>query len=102
MPLSLGQLVFRHKGCFSEPTDISPGTSFASTLTCIFAVALGQTVLAKSTNPDRIDANKGIVDLDASELKVLTDWSDELTRKNELKRYVYPPFGINFGFPDKQ
>lgn len=35
-------------------------------------------------------------------MKVLTDYSDDLTKKGELKRYVYPPFGINFGFPDKQ
>ena len=40
--------------------------------------------------------------LDADDMKILNDYSDDLASKGELKRYVYPPFGINFGFPDKQ
>ncbi|KAF4119905.1 glycerol 2-dehydrogenase (NADP+) [Geosmithia morbida] len=67
-----------------------------------YHVSRGQTVLAKSVNPDRIIANKDIIDLDTSDLNVLDDYSNDLARKKELKRYVYPPFGINFGFPDKQ
>lgn len=65
-------------------------------------VARGSTVLAKSVTPARIKANLQTVKLDADEMKALTDYSDDLTNKGELKRYVYPPFGINFGFPDKQ
>ena len=42
------------------------------------------------------------MDLDAADMKLLDDYSAQLTAKGELKRYVYPPFGINFGFPDKQ
>lgn len=64
-------------------------------------VARGHTVLAKSVNPDRITANKNIVDLDADDLKLLDDYSAEIVSKKEWKRYVYPPFGVQFGFPDK-
>lgn len=62
----------------------------------------GSTVLAKSVTNERISANKEIVDLDADESKLLDDYSAELLKKGEVKRYVYPPFGVNFGFPDKQ
>ncbi|KAK2589442.1 H/ACA snoRNP pseudouridylase subunit, partial [Conoideocrella luteorostrata] len=74
----------------------------ASTILLSYHVARGSTVLAKSVTPSRIKANLEIVKLEADELKSLTDYSDGLTKKGELKRYVYPPFGINFGFPDKQ
>lgn len=59
-------------------------------------------MLAKSVTPERITANKTIVPLDAEDMKILNDYSDDLAKKGELHRYVYPPFGINFGFPDKQ
>ena len=42
-----------------------------------------------------------IVDLDAEDMKLLGAYSADLEAKKELKRYVYPPFGIDFGFPDK-
>lgn len=64
-------------------------------------IARGDTVLAKSVNPDRITANKNLVDLSADELKSLDDYSKEIVAKKEWKRYVYPPFGVEFGFPDK-
>lgn len=67
-----------------------------------FIVARGSTVLAKSVTPARIKANLEIVALDADDMKVLNGYSDDLTNKGELHRYVYPPFGVNFGFPDKQ
>ncbi|GAB0136002.1 H/ACA snoRNP pseudouridylase subunit [Epichloe bromicola] len=74
----------------------------ASTILLSYHVARGSTVLAKSVTPARIKANLDIVKLGADELKSLTDYSDDLAKKGELKRYVYPPFGIDFGFPDKQ
>lgn len=61
----------------------------------------GSTVLAKSVMPSRIKSNLEIVTLDDEDMKLLDDYSDDLTKKGELKRYVYPPFGIDFGFPDK-
>ncbi|KAK7413554.1 H/ACA snoRNP pseudouridylase subunit [Neonectria punicea] len=73
-----------------------------STILLSYHIARGSTVLAKSVTPERISANKKIVELDADDMKILNDYSDDLAKKGELKRYVYPPFGINFGFPDKQ
>lgn len=61
----------------------------------------GSTVLAKSVTPTRIKTNLEIVALDDEDLKLLNAYSDDLASKGELKRYVYPPFGIDFGFPDK-
>lgn len=61
----------------------------------------GCTVLAKSLTPERYVANLRIVDLDADDLKILEDYSTDLKSKGQLQRFVYPPFGIDFGFPDK-
>ncbi len=66
-----------------------------------YHLARGSTVLAKSVTPARIDANKTVVDLDAADLKLLDDYSNELTAAGKLQRFVYPPFGVDFGFPDK-
>ena len=43
----------------------------------------------------------GVVDLDAEDMKVLDDYSADLTAKGKLQRFVYPPWGVDFGFPDK-
>ncbi|KEZ43034.1 20-alpha-hydroxysteroid dehydrogenase [Scedosporium apiospermum] len=80
----------------AEKKGVSPGTILLS-----YNVARGSTVIAKSVTPERILQNLQIVDLDEEDLKTLNDYSDELAKKGELKRYVYPPFGIDFGFPDK-
>lgn len=42
-----------------------------------------------------------IVDLDDEDMKLFTTYSKSLEESKQLKRYVYPPFGIDFGFPDK-
>ncbi len=65
------------------------------------AVARGNSVLAKSITPERIKANSKIVKLDESDMKILNDYSNELTKQGKLVRYVYPSFGVDFGFPDK-
>lgn len=52
--------------------------------------------------PCRIKANLDIVPLDSKDMAKLEAYSDELTRTGKLERFVYPPFGINLGFPDKQ
>jgi len=80
----------------AEKKGVSPVTILLS-----HHVARGHTVLAKSVNPDRITSNKNIVDLEADDLKLLDDYSAEIVSKKEWKRYVYPPFGVQFGFPDK-
>ncbi|KAI1077820.1 Aldo/keto reductase [Whalleya microplaca] len=80
----------------AERKGVSPGTVLLS-----YHVARGATVLAKSVTESRIKANLEIVDLDADDLKILNDYSDSLVKEGKVQRYVYPPFGINFGFPDK-
>ncbi|ETS82057.1 hypothetical protein PFICI_07059 [Pestalotiopsis fici W106-1] len=72
---------------------VSPGAILLS-----YHVARGSTVLAKSVTESRIKENLKIVDLDSKDLDVLA----QLTKEKAPVRYVYPPFGINFGFPDKQ
>lgn len=42
-----------------------------------------------------------IVKLDESDMKVLNDYTAALTKEGKLTRYVYPAFGVDFGFPDK-
>ncbi len=58
-------------------------------------------MLAKSVTESRIKANLEIIDLDADDIQILNDYSAALAKEGKLERYVYPPFGINFGFPDK-
>jgi len=64
-------------------------------------VARGSTVLAKSVTPKWIQANKEVIKLDDEDMKLLNDYSDKLTKEGKLQRFVYPPFGVDFGFPDK-
>jgi diketogulonate reductase-like aldo/keto reductase len=65
------------------------------------AVARGNSVLSKSITPERIKANLNIVKLDESDMKILNDYTEKLTKEGKLVRYVYPAFGVDFGFPDK-
>ena len=59
-------------------------------------------MLAKSVNPDRIKTNiESLVNLDESDMKVLNSYSSQLQNEGKLTRYVYPSFGVDFGFPDK-
>lgn len=58
-------------------------------------------MLAKSVTPERIKENLNLIKLDDEDMKLLNDWSDELTKSKKLMRFVYPPFGVDFGFPDK-
>ncbi|KAM4061181.1 aldo/keto reductase family protein [Hirsutella rhossiliensis] len=80
----------------AEKKGVSAGTVLLS-----YHVARGSTVLAKSVTPARIKSNLDLVELDAADMKLLDDYSADLAKKGELKRYVYPPFGVDFGFPDK-
>ncbi|EON97060.1 putative d-galacturonic acid reductase protein [Phaeoacremonium minimum UCRPA7] len=72
-----------------------------TTVLLSYHVARGSTVLAKSVTPERIKENFEIVKLDDEDMKLLNDYSDKLTKEGKLMRFVYPPFGIDFGFPDK-
>lgn len=65
-------------------------------------VPRGSTVLAKSVSPQRIKDNLNIIKLEEEDMKLLNDYSDDLVKNGKVQRFVYPPFGVNFGFPDKQ
>jgi glycerol 2-dehydrogenase (NADP+) len=54
-------------------------------------------VLAKSVTPSRIEENMKMVKLSDKELAAL-----EQISKGGVTRFVYPSFGVDFGFPDKQ
>lgn len=58
-------------------------------------------VLAKSVTPSRIESNFKLVKLDAEDVKLLNEYGEGLEKAGKQQRYVYPPFGIDFGFPDK-
>ena len=49
----------------------------------------------------RIKANMELIKLNDSDLKIINDYSDDLQKSGKLVRYVYPQFGVDFGFPDK-
>ncbi|KAI1827585.1 reductase-like protein [Xylaria intraflava] len=80
----------------AEQKGVSVGTVLLS-----YHVARGNTVLAKSVTESRIKSNLEIVDLDAEDMQILNDYSAALAKEGKLTRYVYPPFGAKFGFPDK-
>ncbi|KAJ9132350.1 Reductase-like protein [Pleurostoma richardsiae] len=73
----------------------------ASTVLLSYHIPRGSTVLAKSVTPERIKENMTLIKLDDEDVKLLDDYSDKLTKEGKLQRFVYPPFGIDFGFPDK-
>ncbi|KAJ0421791.1 NADP-dependent oxidoreductase domain-containing protein [Aspergillus carlsbadensis] len=64
-------------------------------------LARGSSVLAKSVTPSRIEENMNLVKLDQEDLDLIAKYSDDLVANKKWQRYVYPPFGIDFGFPDK-
>ncbi|KAI0476337.1 Aldo/keto reductase [Xylariaceae sp. FL0804] len=74
----------------------------AGTVLLSYHVARGTTVLAKSVTESRIRANLQIVDLDPDDMAALNGIAADLLKsEGGVQRFVYPPFGINFGFPDK-
>lgn len=64
-------------------------------------VPRGSTVLAKSVTPARIESNLKLVTLDDEDVKQLNGYGEELEKTGKVQRFVYPPFGVAFGFPDK-
>ena len=53
-------------------------------------------MLAKSVAPSRIEENMKIVELSEEDMQSLNEIS-----KAGVTRFVYPEFGVDFGFPDK-
>ncbi|KAL2872440.1 putative glycerol dehydrogenase [Aspergillus lucknowensis] len=64
-------------------------------------LARGSCVLAKSVTPSRIEENMKLAKLDQEDVDLIAKYSNELAAKKAFQRYVYPPFGVQFGFPDK-
>ncbi|KAF2016891.1 Aldo/keto reductase [Aaosphaeria arxii CBS 175.79] len=68
----------------------------AGTVLLSYHLARNSSVLAKSVTPARIDENRKLITLDSEDLQKLKGLS-----ANGVTRFVYPPFGVNAGFPDK-
>jgi len=71
-------------------------TSFTNTAN-FFQVARNSSVLAKSVTPSRIEENRKLISLDGEDMEKL----EKIHKVKGINRYVYPPFGVNAGFPDK-
>ncbi len=76
-----------------------PPTPFFSKLMLIRDPAdkRGSTVIAKSVQVSRIDQNNKMIYLDAEDMEAL----DNIHRSAGVRRFVYPAFNVDFGFPDK-
>ncbi|KAH9821372.1 Aldo/keto reductase [Teratosphaeria destructans] len=92
---STGSPLFAEEGVLevAKKHNVGPGTILIS-----YQVNKGHVVLPKSVTPSRIEQNLKTVKLDSSDLEAL----EGIHKKKGLTRYVYPPFGVNLGFPDKQ
>ena len=55
-------------------------------------------VLAKSVTPARIDTNRKLINLDEPNVEKL----ESISKTKGFTRFVYPAFGVNLGFPEKQ
>lgn len=64
-------------------------------------VARGSSVLAKSVTPSRIEDNRNLIALDDADMATIAKYTDELAASNGFQRFIFPPFGVDFGFPDK-
>lgn len=51
--------------------------------------------------PSRIEENQNLIELDDQDMATIAKFTDELAAKKGFQRFVYPPFGVDFGFPDK-
>lgn len=92
---STGSPIFQEEGVQKVAKKHGVG---AGTILVSYHVALGHAVLPKSVTPSRIEQNLKVVELDSSDLDDLAG----IHKTKGLKRYVYPAFGVDLGFPDKQ
>ncbi|KAJ5110117.1 H/ACA snoRNP pseudouridylase subunit [Penicillium argentinense] len=60
----------------------------------------GSSVLVRSNNLSRIKDNCELINLDEDDCALIRVYSNDLCKKGLFRRYVYPPFGIDLGFPD--
>ncbi|KAF2157436.1 Aldo/keto reductase [Myriangium duriaei CBS 260.36] len=92
---STGSPIFQEEGVqeVAKKHGVQAGTILIS-----YHVSLGHSVLPKSVTPSRIEQNLKVVKLDSSDLDSLAN----ISKTKGFTRYVYPAFGVNLGFPDKQ
>jgi len=92
---STGSPLFKEDGVqeVAKKHNVGPGTVLIS-----YQVARGITPLPKSVTATRIAENLKVVDLDSSDLEAL----NKIHQVKGVTRFVYPEFGVNLGFPDKQ
>ncbi|OCK75382.1 Aldo/keto reductase [Lepidopterella palustris CBS 459.81] len=92
---STGSPMMKEEGVLevAKKHSVQPGTVLLS-----YHTARGSSVLAKSVTPSRIDANRKLIYLDDSDMAKL----ENISKQKGLTRFVYPAFGVNLGFPDKQ
>lgn len=91
---STGSPMFKEEGIqeVAKKHGVQPGTVLLS-----YQFARGISVIPKSVTPSRIEENKQLVELDEADKEAL----DKVHKTKGLTRFVYPPFGVNMGFPDK-
>lgn len=70
----------------------------AGTVLISWHVNAGRVALPKSVTPNRIEENLKLVELTEQDVKDLESVPE---RNGGIKRFIYPPHGVNFGFPDK-
>jgi len=92
---STGSPLFEEEGVqeVAKKHNVKPGTVLLS-----WHVALGHSALPKSVTPSRIEENLKVIKLDSSDMDAI----GSIVKKKGIKRFVYPEFGVNLGFPDKQ
>ncbi|KAM3415359.1 hypothetical protein BST61_g8888 [Cercospora zeina] len=92
---STGSPLFQEEGVqeLAKKHNVGAGTILIS-----YQVSRGHVVLPKSVTPQRIEENLKTVQLSSEDVAAL----DGIHKKKGLTRFVYPPFGVNLGFPDKQ
>ncbi|KAI9684933.1 MAG: hypothetical protein M1822_005582 [Bathelium mastoideum] len=91
---STGSPLFEEQGVqeVAKKHNVTAGAVLLS-----YHVARGVVVLAKSVTLSRIEENRNIIKLDSADVAAL----DGISKSKGIKRFVYPPFGVNVGFPDK-
>ncbi|KAF2105360.1 NADP-dependent oxidoreductase domain-containing protein [Lophiotrema nucula] len=91
---STGSPLFKEEGV--QEVGKNHGVS-AATVLLSYHLARNSSVLAKSVTSSRIDENRKLIALDDSDMEKL----EGIHTTKGLTRFVYPPFGVNAGFPDK-
>ncbi|KAI5307189.1 hypothetical protein KEM56_003270 [Ascosphaera pollenicola] len=74
--------------------------SFA-TILISWHVARGSAVIPKSVSPARIESNYKAVALDEEDMATIAKYTEDEWKNGGPTRFVYPPWGISLGFPDK-